>query len=134
MTATASSRPTARSRANRAFFLRFGIGMALYFAALFLAYLAPGIGIPAWIPALLVVPAVSFMAWSNIEMYRSGDEFERRKIAEAILLAFVVATPLILAVGVLQFYLLPSMNWIFAFSILMIGWLVGTLVSAVRYR
>ena len=57
-----------------------------------------------------------------------------RKIAEAILLAFVVATPLILAVGVLQFYLLPSMNWIFAFSILMIGWLVGTLVSAVRYR
>lgn len=125
---------TARTRAHRAFFLRFGIGMALYLAALFLAYLAPGIGVAAWIPALLVVPAVSFMAWSNIEMYRSGDEFERRRIAEAILLAFVISTPLILALGVLQFFLLPAMNWIFAFSILMLSWLVGTLVSAVRYR
>lgn len=43
-------------------------------------------------------------------MYRSGDELERRKIAEAILVAFVISAPLILAVGVLQFYLLPELN------------------------
>lgn len=102
--------------------------------ALFLAYLAPGVGVPAWLPALLVLPAAGLMAWSSIEMYRSGDEFERRKIAEAILLALVFAAPLLLAVGVLQFFLLPAMNWIFAFSILMLAWLAGTLVSAVRYR
>ena len=74
------------------------------------------------------------MAWANIDMYRSGDEFQRRKIAEAVLLAFVLSTSLILAVGFLQFFLLPAMNWIFAFSILMLSWLVGTVVSAVRYR
>lgn len=131
---TATRTPSARTRANRAFAVRFTAGMALYLAGLFLAYLAEGAGFPAWIPALLVVPAIVLMAWSNISMYRSGDEFERRKVAEAVMLAFVVSTGLILAVGFLQFFLLPEMNWIFAFSILMFSWLVGTLVSAVRYR
>lgn len=123
-----------RTRANRAFAVRFAAGMVLYGVALGLAVAADGTSFPAWLPALLVLPAVGLMAWANIEMYRSGDEFERRKIAEAILLAFVIAVPLILAVGFLQFFLLPALNWIFAFSILMAAWLVGTLISAVRYR
>ncbi|MGP9536543.1 hypothetical protein ACT3SP_00930 [Brachybacterium sp. AOP43-C2-M15] len=123
-----------RRQANRTFAVRFVGGVALYAAGLGMAVAAEGTGFPAWLPALLVLPAVGLMAWANIGMYRSGDEFERRKIAEAILLAFVIATPLILAVGVLQFYLLPAMNWIFAFSILMLSWIVGTIASAVRYR
>ena len=126
--------PTARSRANRAFAVRFILGFVLYGVGLGVATAVEGTGFPSWIPALLVVPAVVLMAWANIEMYRSGDEFQRRKIAEAVLLAFVVSTALLLAVGVLQFFLLPAMNWIFAFSILMLSWLVGTVVSAVRYR
>lgn len=131
---TATRAPSARTRTNRAFAVRFTVGMLLFFAGLFLAFLAQGTGFPAWIPALLVLPAVALMAWANVEMYRSGDEFERRKIAEAVMLAFVISTGLILAVGFLQFFLLPEMNWIFAFSILMFSWLVGTVVSAVRYR
>src|SRR5699024_6036554 len=99
-----------------------------------LATLADGAGFPAWIPALLIVPAVILLAWANVSMYRSGDEFQRRKIAEAVLLAFVLSTALILAVGLLQFFLLPGLKWIFAFSILMLSWLVGTVGSAVRYR
>jgi len=123
-----------RVRANRAFAARFVAGIALYAIALGLAVAVDGTGMPAWLPALLVLPAVGLMAWANIEMYRSGDEFERRKIAESILLAFVISVPLILAVGFLQFFLLPALNWIFAFSILMLAWIVGTIVSAVRYR
>ena len=123
-----------RTRANRAFALRFIAGVALYAIGLGLAVAADGTGMPAWLPALLVLPAIALMAWANIEMYRSGDEFERRKIAEAILLAFVISVPLILAVGFLQFFLLPAMNWILAFSLLMLAWIVGTIVSAVRYR
>ncbi|MGN7210329.1 MULTISPECIES: hypothetical protein [Brachybacterium] len=123
-----------RTRANRAFALRFVAGVVLYAIGLGLAVAADGTGVPAWLPALLVLPAIALMAWANIEMYRSGDEFERRKIAEAILLAFVISVPLILAVGFLQFFLLPAMNWIFAFSLLMLAWIVGTVVSAVRYR
>ncbi|HEX7349784.1 hypothetical protein [Brachybacterium sp.] len=125
---------TARTRANRVFAVRFVGGVVLYVASLALTQVAEAIGFPAWLPALLVLPGVALMAWANIDMYRSGDEFERRKIAEAILLAFVVSTALILAVGVLQFSLLPAMNWIFAFSILMLSWIVGAVVSAVRYR
>ena len=126
--------PSTRTRANRAFVLRFVAGVVLYSVALGLAVAADGTAFPAWLPALLVLPAVALMAWANIEMYRSGDEFERRKIAESILLAFVLSVPLILAVGFLQFFLLPALNWIFAFSLLMLAWIVGTIVSAVRYR
>ncbi|MGO3208601.1 MAG: hypothetical protein ACTIJK_02285 [Brachybacterium sp.] len=111
-----------------------GAGMVLFLAGLFLSFLVQDTGFPAWIPALLVLPAIALMAWANVEMYRSGDEFERRKIAEAVMLAFVISTGLILAVGFLQYFLLPSVNWIFAFAILMFSWLVGTFVSSVRYR
>lgn len=126
--------PTARSRANRAFTLRIVLGFVLYGVGLAVATAVEGTGFPVWIPALLVVPAVILMAWANVDMYRSGDEFQRRKIAEAVMMAFVVSTGLILAVGFLQFFVLPAINWIFAFSILMLSWLVGTVVSAVRYR
>lgn len=131
---TAPSRRGGRARANRTFTLRFTGGVLLYFAALLLAGLAEGSGIAPWVPALLAVPAAAVMAWANVDMYRSGDEFERRKVAEAILIAFVLSAPLILAVGVMQFYVLPELNWIFAFSILMLTWIVGTVASAIRYR
>ena len=123
-----------RTRSNRAFALRFVAGVVLYAIGLGLAVAADGSAIPAWLPALLVLPAVALMAWANIGMYRSGDEFQQRKIAEAVMVAFVVSTGLILAVGVLQFFLIPDLNWIFAFSILMVSWAAGTVVSAVRYR
>lgn len=134
MTAHPAPSASPRSRANRAFALRMVAGFVLYGAGLGLAVAADGTSFPAWLPALLVLPAAGLMAWANIDMYRSGDEFARRKIAEAILLAFVISVPLILAVGFLQFFLLPALNWIFAFSILMLAWIVGTVVSAIRYR
>ena len=89
---------------------------------------------PLWLPALLVLPGVGLMAWANIDMYRSGDEYQRRRVAEAVMLAFVIATPIILAVGVLQFMGLPALNWIFAFSILMLSWMIGTVVVTIRHR
>lgn len=126
---------TPRRRAHRAFVARFLVGVLLYALGLALSPLGASAGLPLWLPALLLsVPGIALMAVANIAMYRSGDEFERRKIAEAVLLAFVVATPLILIVGALQFFGLPEINWIFAFSLLMLGWMVGTIVSAVRYR
>lgn len=126
--------PTARSRAHRTFAVRFLAGIVLYAVGLGMAVAAEGTDFPAWVPALLVLPAAALMAWANVEMYRSGDEFERRKIAEAILVGFAVSVPLILAVGFLQFFVLPELNWIFAFSLLMLGWIAGTIVSSVRYR
>ncbi|GAB4095400.1 hypothetical protein GCM10028787_08750 [Brachybacterium horti] len=129
-----ASTPTARRRANRTFLVRFLAGVALYLAALILPGVLAGVGVPLWLPALLVLPGVGLMAWANIDMYRSGDEYQRRRVAEAVMLAFLLATPLILAVGVLQFLGLPALNWILAFSLLMLGWIVGTVVVAIRHR
>ncbi|PZO60821.1 MAG: hypothetical protein DI635_15130 [Pseudoxanthomonas suwonensis] len=122
------------TKKTRTFALLFTLGGVFYGLGLAAAGFAPSIGIPAWWAALIVLPGIGLMAWANVLMYRSGDEFERAKIAEAILLAFAISTPLILAVGVLQFYVLPELNWIFAFSILMVAWILGTIVSAIRYR
>lgn len=122
------------TKTTRTFALLFTLGGVLYGLGLAAAGFAPSIGIPAWWAALIVLPGIGLMAWANVLMYRSGDEFERTKIAEAILLAFAISTPLILAVGVLQFYVLPELNWIFAFSILMVAWILGTIVAAIRYR
>lgn len=129
-----ASTPTARRRANRTFLVRFLAGVAVYLAALVLPGLLAGAGVPLWLPALLVLPGVGLMAWANIDMYRSGDEYQRRRVAEAVMLAFVLATPIILAVGVLQFMGLPALNWIFAFSILMLSWMIGTVVVTIRHR
>lgn len=129
---TTSTSP--RKKANRTFAFLFVLGGVFYGLGLAAAGFAPSIGVPAWWAALIVLPGIGLMAWANVLMYRSGDEFERAKIAEAILLAFAISTPLILAVGVLQFYVLPELNWIFAFSILMVSWILGTIVSAIRYR
>lgn len=128
-TTTSSGTKTTRTSA-----LLFTLGGVFYGLGLAAAGFAPSIGIPAWWAALIVLPGIGLMAWANVLMYRSGDEFERAKIAEAILLAFAISAPLILAVGVLQFYALPELNWIFAFSILMVAWILGTIVSAIRYR
>ena len=122
------------TKTTRTFALLFTLGGVFYGLGLAAAGFAPSIGIPAWWAALIVLPGIGLMAWVNVLMYRSGDEFERTKIAEAILLAFAISTPLILAVGVLQFYVLPELNWILAFSILMVAWILGTIVSAIRYR
>lgn len=123
-----------RKKTNRTFAILFVLGGVFYSLGLAAAGFGPSIGVPAWWAALIVLPGIGLMAWANVLMYRSGDEFERAKIAEAILLAFAISTPLILAVGVLQFYVLPELNWIFAFSILMVSWILGTIVSAIRYR
>ena len=42
--------PSARTRANRAFALRFTAGIVLYGVGLTLTTLAEGAGFPAWIP------------------------------------------------------------------------------------
>lgn len=126
--------PAARSRAKRAYTLRFLVGLILYAVGLSLSGAVDGSAVPAWLPALLVLPAVILMGWANVGLYRSGDELQRRKVAEAVMFAFVISAGATLAVGVLQQTVLPPLNWIFAFSILMVSWLLGTLLSAVRYR
>lgn len=136
-TDTATTPPVGRAaqrrRASRTF-----LSLALWAAVLYGGGIAMGTfleGTPALIgAAVLICGAAVLWAVGSLTMYRMADEFERAKIAEAVMFAFVVATPLILAVGALQFFGLPQLSWIFAFSILMVAWAVGTVVAAVRHR
>lgn len=126
--------PDPRKKALRAFIIQFVIGFALYALGILAGSYLPNLGVSPWWGALILLPGIALMAIPQVTMYRSGDEFERTKIAEAVMFAFLIATPLIFAVGALQFTVLPELNWIFAFSILMVSWILGTIVSAIRYR
>jgi len=130
--ATKTTNP--RKKANRTFIAMMIVGFVIYALGLLGAGYLPNAGISPWWGVLLFLPGIGLMAWTQVGMYRSGDEFERAKIAEAVLLAFLISTPLIFAVGVLQIYVLPEINWMAAFTILMVSWILGTIVSAIRYR
>lgn len=123
-----------RRKATRTFVIQMIIGFTLYALGLAAGSYLPSLGVSPWWGALLLIPGIGLMALPQVAMYRSGDELERTKIAEAVMLAFLISTPLIFAVGALQFTVLPELNWIFAFSILMLSWIIGTIVSAIRYR
>lgn len=89
---------------------------------------------PGVLPGLLTLPGIAIVVWAVLAYYGEADEFERRKLGEAILIGFLVGVPVILAVGVLQYFGLPPINWMGAYVILMTAWLLGAVVTAIRYR
>lgn len=123
-----------RTRTGIKFGVLFILGLVLYGLGLAASGLAPSLGISPWWAAPIIVIGIGVVACTNVLMYRNGDEFEKAKMAESVLLAFTIAAPLIAAIGVLQYSVLPEINWIFAFVILMVSWLLGSLISTVRYR
>ena len=114
--------------------IRMGIGIALYVATLFAAIAMQNAGIGSWQPMLLTLPSVAVIAWAIIAFYRESDEFAQRQLGESFIIGFAVGVPLLLVVGLLEMFGGPHLNWMIAFGVMMTGWLIGSLVSSVRYR
>ena len=114
--------------------IRMGIGIALYVATLFAAIAMQNAGIGSWQPMLLTLPSVAVIAWAIIAFYRESDEFAQRQLGESFIIGFAIGVPLLLVVGLLEMFGGPHLNWMIAFGVMMTGWLIGSLVSSVRYR
>lgn len=114
--------------------VRMAIGIALYVVTIFAATALQGAGIGTWQPMLLTLPGVVVIAWAVIAFYRESDEFAQRQLGESFIIGFAVGVPLLLVVGLLEMFGGPHLNWMFAFGIMMTGWIVGSIVSAIRYR
>lgn len=114
--------------------IRMGTGIALYVATLFAAIAMQNAGIGSWQPMLLTLPSVAVIAWAIIAFYRESDEFAQRQLGESFIIGFAIGVPLLLVVGLLEMFGGPHLNWMIAFGVMMTGWLIGSVVSSVRYR
>ncbi len=131
--ATTASTSRKSSPAKR-YMLRMGIGVALYVATLFGAIAMQNAGIGTWQPMLLTLPSVAVQAWAVIAFYRESDEFAQKQLGESFIIGFAIGVPLLLVVGLLESLGGPHLNWMIAFSIMMTGWVIGSIISSVRYR
>jgi len=111
-----------------------GIGVALYVATLFGAIAMQNAGIGTWQPMLLTLPSVAVQAWAVIAFYRESDEFAQKQLGESFIIGFAIGVPLLLVVGLFESLGGPHLNWMIAFSIMMTGWVIGSIISSVRYR
>lgn len=129
-----STSPRREMAPAKRYILRMAIAVALYIVTLFGAVAMQDVGIGTWQPMLLALPGVAVIAWAVIAFYRESDEFAQRQLGESFIIGFAVGVPLLLVVGLLEIFGGPHVNWMFAFGIMMTGWDIGSIVSAVRYR
>lgn len=134
---TSPSQPPRTATPGRRYAIRFTIAVVLYVAGVFAAAAlqgASGAGPLGWWPALLTLPGIVVGAFAVLALNRESDEFERSKQGEALTFAFAVGVPIILVLGLLQTFGFPHIPFLVAGVVLLLAWLVGAIVVAIRYR
>lgn len=129
-----ASRPRRKATPAARYGARFGVGIGLYTASLVIAVILRNQGIGTWQPMLLTLPSVAILAWAIIAFYRESDEFVQRKLGESFIIGFAIGVPVLLVIGLLESFGGPHLNWMTAFAVMMTGWLIGSVVSSIRYR
>lgn len=129
-----ASRPRRKATPAARYGARFGAGIGLYTASLVIAVILRNQGIGTWQPMLLTLPSVAILAWAIIAFYRESDEFVQRKLGESFIIGFAIGVPVLLVIGLLESFGGPHLNWMTAFAVMMTGWLIGSVVSSIRYR
>jgi hypothetical protein len=116
------------------YLVRFSVGMALYVVGLLAATALWSHHVPGPVALLLTLPGIAVIVWAVIAHFRGSDEFEQRKMGESFTFAFALGVPVVLALGLWESFGGPHLNAIVDFMILMAAWLVGAIVSNLRYR
>ncbi|GAA1724452.1 hypothetical protein [Brachybacterium phenoliresistens] len=133
----APDRPTRRRQAmtpGARYGMRFGWGMGLYAVTLVLALILRNHGVEGWLPMLLTLPSVGIITWALVAYYRESDEFAQRKLGESFVFAFAIGVPILLVLGLLEAFGGPHLSGMIAFVVMMAAWMIGSIVSAIRYR
>ena len=120
---------------TRRYLIRFSVAMAAYCVLLPVALSAGRAIAPPWTMAcaLLVLPSVVLMVRAVGQFFQEVDELARKVMVESLALGFVIGTPILLIVGLFQVFGLADMSFMWAFAILMAGWLIGGFLARRRY-
>ena len=119
----------------RRYLIRFSVAMAAYCVLLPVALSAGRAVAPPWnmACALLVLPSIARMVRAVGQYFQEADELARKVMVESLALGFVIGTPILLIVGFFQVFGLADMSFMWAFAILMAGWLIGGFLARRRY-
>lgn len=121
--------------ATRRYLVRFSVGMVSYCVLLVVALLIGRAMAPPWriLGALAVLPAVVLIVRAIMLHWRETDELARSLMVESLAIGFAVGTPIILVIGLLQAFGLADLSFLWAYGILMGGWLLGAFLARRRY-
>ena len=121
--------------ATRRYLVRLSVAMAAYCALLAVALLIGRAAAPPWrmLGAAVVLPAVVLLVRAIMLHWRDVDELARSLVVESLAIGFAVGTPIILVIGLFQAFGLADLSFMWAFAILMAGWLLGAFLARRRY-
>ena len=116
--------------ATRRYLVRFFAAMAAYCVLLAVALLVGRAVAPPWrmlgVLVVLLVRAI-MLHWRDV------DELARSLMVESLAIGFAVGTPIILVIGLFQAFGLADLSFMWAYAILMAGWLLGAFLARRRY-
>ena len=121
--------------ATRRYLVRFSVGMVSYCVLLVAALLIGRATAPPWraLSALVVLPAIVLIVRAIMLHWRETDELARSLMVESLAIGFAVGTPIILVIGLFQAFGLADLSFMWAYGILMVGWLLGAFLARRRY-
>ena len=121
--------------ATRRYLVRLSVAMAAYCALLAVALLIGRAAAPPWrmLGAAVVLPAVVLLVRAIMLHWRDVDELARSLVVESLAIGFAVGAPVVLVVGIFQVFGLAELSFMWAFAILMAGWLLGGYLARRRY-
>ena len=121
--------------ATRRYLVRLSVAMAACCALLAVALLVGRAAAPPWrmLGAAFVLPAVVLLVRAIMLRWRDVDELARSLVVESLAIGFAVGTPIILVIGLFQAFGLADLSFMWAYGILMGGWLLGGFLARRRY-
>ncbi len=124
------------SKASRRYGIRFGIAIGAYVVLLVVGILlAQHAGSSSWRFAAMAlpVPALIGVVWSVWANLRESDEFQSRSTVEALAVAFAGGSVTTFTYGLMQAVGAPQLNWMFAWVVYALWWIVGGVIVRRRY-
>ncbi len=120
---------------TRRYLVRFFAGMVSYCVLLPVALLVGRALAPPWrmASALLVLPSIVLIVRAVMLQWREADELARSVMMESLAIGFAVGVPIVLVIGIFQAFGLADLSFMWAFAILMAGWLLGGCLARRRY-
>lgn len=121
---------------SRRYLIRMAVATVVYLILLGFMFVLIKVLPPAGDPwtVLMVLPPVGLFVRAMRGLWEESDEFNRRKMLEALATGFAIGVPLLVPLGIMDLVTNTHIPFIVSFGILMGAWALGGVLSALRYR
>lgn len=122
----------------RQYLIEFGAGMAAYAITLFISLhllnaTEPDAPLRILLSLLPMLPALA-VCWAIVRQLRRIDEMQRKLQCEALAMAFAATALVTFSYGFLENAGFPKLSMFAIWPLMAAFWILGTIVSRLRYR